>query len=59
MYFTAYGMEKRAMESYAALEKKAATCSTCSDPVCVGSCPYGLPVKEMLCAAHESLSFLA
>ncbi|HXX57044.1 MAG TPA: aldo/keto reductase [Thermodesulfovibrionales bacterium] len=59
MYFVDYGMEKRAMESYAALEKKAAPCSTCNDPVCVGSCPYGLPVKEMLCAAHESMSFLA
>jgi hypothetical protein len=57
MYFRDYGMEKRAMESYALLKNKAAACSVCSDPACVGSCPYGLPVKDMLCDAHESMSF--
>ena len=57
MYFRDYGMEKRAMESYALLKNKAAACSACSDPACVGSCPYGLPVKDMLRDAHESMSF--
>ena len=57
MYFMDYGMEKRAMESYALLKKNASACSGCADPVCVGSCPHGLPVKDMLCDAHESMSF--
>ncbi|HXX80348.1 MAG TPA: aldo/keto reductase [Thermodesulfovibrionales bacterium] len=57
MYFRDYGMEKKAMESYALLKNKAAACSACSDPACIGSCPYGLPVKNMLCDAHESMSF--
>ena len=57
MYFRDYGMEKRAMESYALLKNKAAACTVCSDPACVGSCPYGLPVKDMLCDAHEWMSF--
>jgi len=59
MYFRDYGMEKRAMESYAALKKNAAACSGCDNPVCIGSCPYGLSVKDMLCDAHDSLSFMA
>jgi len=58
MYFRDYGMEKRAMESYAALKKNASACSGCIDPACIVSCPYGLPVKDMLCDAHESMSFL-
>ena len=58
MYFRDYGMEKRAMESYASLKKNAAACPGCTDPACIGSCPYGLPVKDMLCDAHESMSFL-
>ncbi len=57
MYFRDYGMEKRAMESYALLKKNASSCLGCADPVCTGSCPHGLPVKEMLCDAHESMSF--
>jgi len=58
MYFMDYGMEKRAMESYALLKKSASACSGCVDPVCTGSCPHGLPVKDMLCNAHESMSFI-
>lgn len=57
MYFMDYGMEKRAMESYALLKRNASACLGCVDPVCAGSCPHGLPVKEMLCDAHESMSF--
>ena len=57
MYFTDYGMEKRAMESYALLRKNASACLGCADPVCIGNCPHGLPVKEMLCDSHKLLSF--
>jgi len=57
MYFWDYGMEKRAMESYAILQNKADACSSCSEPACVASCPHGLPVKDMLCEAHEAMSF--
>lgn len=56
MYFMDYGMEKRAIESYALLNKNASACSGCVDPGCVGSCPHGLPVKDMLCDAHELMS---
>lgn len=58
MYFKDYGMEKRAMESYAALHNNAAPCSGCDQPVCTAKCPYGLPVKVMLSDAHESMSFI-
>ncbi len=59
MYFKDYGMEKRAMESYAAVGKNAAACSGCDTPFCVGKCPYGLPVKDLLADAHEIMSFTA
>jgi hypothetical protein len=59
MYFKDYGMEKRAMESYASLKKNAAACAECSEPACIGNCPYSLPVKDMLSDAHESMSFMA
>ena len=58
MYFRDYGMEKRAMESYALLKKKASACIDCDHPGCIGSCPYGLPVKDMLCDAHDAMSFM-
>jgi predicted aldo/keto reductase-like oxidoreductase len=58
MYFKDYGMEKRAMEAYAALKKNAAPCSECFQPVCTAKCPYGIPVKVMLSDAHESMSFI-
>jgi predicted aldo/keto reductase-like oxidoreductase len=57
MYFRDYGMEKRAMGSYASLKKNASACAGCVDPACVGKCPHGLKVRDMLCDAHESLSF--
>ena len=59
MYFRDYGMEKRAMESYAGLKNKAAACIDCVNPVCTGSCPFGLPLKDMLSDAHQSMSFVA
>ncbi len=57
MYFKDYGMEKRAMESYAGLQSDAGACLTCQHPACIGACTYGLPIRDMLCEAHESLSF--
>ncbi len=59
MYFRDYGMEKRAMESYAALRKKAETCRACEDESCAGACPYGLSIKTLLHKAHDTLSFRA
>jgi len=59
MYFKDYGMEKRAMESYSSLKHNASPCSGCDQPVCISKCPYGLPVKEMLSDAHQSMVFLA
>ncbi len=59
MYFRDYGMEKRAMESYTLLKNKASACAGCADPVCIGECPYGLKVRDMLSDAHELMSFTA
>jgi predicted aldo/keto reductase-like oxidoreductase len=57
MYFKDYEMEKRAMVSYAALQENARSCLGCEKASCVGACTYGLPVRDMLREAHESLSF--
>jgi aryl-alcohol dehydrogenase-like predicted oxidoreductase len=57
MYFKDYGMEKKAMASYARLDTKAAGCTTCETENCRGACPYGLPVSALLREAHDSLSF--
>ncbi|MBF0309944.1 MAG: aldo/keto reductase [Magnetococcales bacterium] len=57
MYFESYGDEKRAMQSYAALEHPAAVCGSCADEACSNACPHGLPVGEKLRAAHRSLSW--
>lgn len=59
MYFKDYGMEKRALESYARLENKAEKCTTCESLTCTGACPYGLSVSALLREAHETLSFIA
>ncbi|MBF0558311.1 MAG: aldo/keto reductase [Nitrospirae bacterium] len=59
MYFRDYGMEKRAMESYASLKTGAASCAECSEPACTGKCPHELPIKELLCDAHDAMSFSA
>lgn len=56
MYFENYGDEKRAMQSYAALETNAAACATCTDGACAASCPYGLSVPAKLAAAHRTLT---
>ncbi|MBF0341569.1 MAG: aldo/keto reductase [Magnetococcales bacterium] len=56
MYFEDYGDEKQAMVSYAALEKNAAACASCVDAACDRACPYGLPVRSKLDAAHRALT---
>ncbi|HEX8948133.1 MAG TPA: aldo/keto reductase [Dissulfurispiraceae bacterium] len=58
MYFRDYGMEKRAMESYASLKRNSSPCAGCDNPACIGKCPYGLPVKDMLADAHGIMSFM-
>jgi predicted aldo/keto reductase-like oxidoreductase len=57
MYFMDYGMEKKAMESYARLDAKAADCLSCKTQDCTGACPYGLSVNALLREAHDNLSF--
>ncbi|MCG6553337.1 MAG: aldo/keto reductase [Candidatus Magnetominusculus sp. LBB02] len=57
MYFKDYGMERRAMESYALLNNKAEACLTCNNTTCTGACPYGLPVADMLRDTHQTLTF--
>jgi predicted aldo/keto reductase-like oxidoreductase len=58
MYFKDYGMEKKAIESYARLDAKASKCASCETGECSGGCPYGLPVSSMLRQAHDDLSFI-
>jgi predicted aldo/keto reductase-like oxidoreductase len=58
MYFRDYGMEKQAMQSYAALNRDAERCLSCEEPNCTRSCPYGLPVQTLLRSAHDNLSFV-
>lgn len=59
MYFIDYGMEKRAMQSYALLKKDASACLECATQSCLGSCPHDLPVRDLLCQAHDLMSFTA
>jgi predicted aldo/keto reductase-like oxidoreductase len=57
MYFEQYEEEKRAMQSYAALERDGSACLDCSLESCIKGCPNGLPVSRKLRAAHAALSF--
>ena len=55
-YFEAQGSEKYAMGEYAALETaRADACRTCQG-FCERSCPYGVPVRTLLCLAHSQLT---
>lgn len=58
MYFSDYGMEKKAIESYARLDANASKCASCETEDCTGGCPFGLPVSSMLRQAHNDLSFI-
>jgi len=57
MYFEQYGEEKRAMQSYATLNRNASPCLDCSVESCATGCPNGLPVSLKLRAAHSVLAF--
>jgi predicted aldo/keto reductase-like oxidoreductase len=55
-YFEVQGSEKFAMEKYATLEtSKADACRTC-EGWCERACPYGVPVRTLLCMAHAQLT---
>lgn len=55
-YFEAQGTERYAMAEYAALETaRADACRTCQG-FCEAACPYGVPVRALLCMAHGQLS---
>lgn len=55
-YFEAQGSEKYAMGEYAALETaRADACRTCRG-FCEQACPYGVPVRTLLCLAHSQLT---
>ncbi len=55
-YFEAQGSEKYAMGEYAALETaRADACRTCGG-FCEKGCPYGVPVRTLLCLAHSQLT---
>ncbi|MBF0540097.1 MAG: aldo/keto reductase [Nitrospirae bacterium] len=56
MYFRDYGLEKRAIESYATLLVNAKECGDCDDPKCAAGCPFGVRVKHMLSCAHRDLT---
>lgn len=57
-YFEAQGSEKYAMAEYAVLETaKADACLTCQGS-CEQACPYGVPVRTLLCMAHSQLTLV-
>lgn len=60
MYFKYYGLEKEAMELYAALSPnmRPLPCRDCPG-WCQKGCPYGVEVRPQLVEAHELLSFTA
>jgi len=56
-YFDAQGSERFAMEKYAALDEgaRAGACLSCPG-WCERACPYGVPVRTLLCMAHSQLT---
>ncbi len=55
-YFEVQGSERFAMAEYAALETaRADACRTCQG-YCEKACPYGVPVRTLLCLAHSQLT---
>jgi predicted aldo/keto reductase-like oxidoreductase len=55
-YFTSHGREKHAMAEYAALDsQKGDRCQDCAG-YCESACPYGVPVRALLAAAHSTLT---
>ncbi|MBF0435479.1 MAG: aldo/keto reductase [Magnetococcales bacterium] len=56
MYFKEYGEQKRAMQSYAALDQSAHPCLSCATSACDAACPHGLSVTSQLQEAHRNLT---
>jgi predicted aldo/keto reductase-like oxidoreductase len=57
LYFNSYGREKYAMGLYAALPEShsARRCGSCEGP-CMASCPFHVPIRSRLVAAHSQLT---
>ena len=56
MYFEDYGMKAEARRLYTALDgHDASLCLACPAP-CGGACPYGIPIREKMLAAHAHLA---
>jgi len=54
-YFEAQGQEKYAMRKYAELERnRADRCQECAGS-CEAACPFQIPVRSLLVAAHQNL----
>ena len=55
-YFDAQGREKEAISKYAKLPThRADLCAGCKG-WCERACPYGVPIKGLLCISHEELT---
>jgi predicted aldo/keto reductase-like oxidoreductase len=55
-YFDAQGREKEAIAKYAKLPtRRTDLCRDCTG-WCEGACPYGVPIKGLLCISHEILT---
>ncbi len=55
-YFDAQGREKEAMAKYAKLPtRRADSCRGC-EGLCERACPYGVPIKGLLCIGHDTLT---
>jgi predicted aldo/keto reductase-like oxidoreductase len=55
-YFDAQGREKEAIAKYAKLPtNRADLCRGC-EGMCERICPYGVPIKGLLCISHEALT---
>ena len=55
-YFEAQGSEKYAIGEYAALETARADACRACEGFCERACPYGVPVRGLLCLAHSQLT---
>jgi len=55
MYFEDYGREKEGMRLYAALDRNASVCASCTGP-CLGSCPIGVNIPDRMRGAHDLLT---
>jgi len=54
-YFDSQGLEKHAMEKYAALPTaNAGKCADCAGH-CQSACPYGVQIHAMMNLAHNNL----